>query len=338
MYPQNQWYAAAWSQDVTNEPLARTICGEDIVLYRQPDGRAVALADRCWHRQAPLSMGRVLDNGDLQCPYHGLEFNGEGVCTRVPSQECPPRKARVRAFPLSERHRFVWVWIGDTDKVDERLIPDLRWNDHPDWVGEGGTLTIACNFKLLVDNLMDLTHETYVHSTTIGDEKLPGAPVDTSVENGEVSVRRVIPDHDPAPFWKAEIANALEYQGHCDRWQIIRFIPPSCIAIDVGVAVAGTGGPDGHREQGVNAYVINAITPIDERNTLYLWNFVRNFDRGNAQRTADIQKRIEGVFLEDVAMLEGQQRAMDRGGETRMVTLKIDSGIAAARRIIDTLI
>ena len=337
MFVQNQWYAAAWDHEVGRTPLSRTICDEPVVLYKKIDGGVVALADRCWHRMAPLSMGRVLDNDEIQCPYHGLRFRSDGRCTLIPSQDRIPKSACVKAYPVTVRHRFVWVWIGDAEAADEAAIPDLHWNDAPGWVGEGGTIHLKANYKLLIDNLMDLTHETYVHASSIGDEFLPTAPITTSIDDGGVTVRRVVEDHQPAPFWKNAIRNALGTEENCDRWQIIRMTPPSTIVIDVGVAVTGTGALDGDRSQGVNGRVLNVITPETEGSTHYLWNFVRNFDLTNRSLTHEIRSAVASVFAEDEAMLEGQQRAIEATPSYRLANLNIDAGSIRARQLIERL-
>lgn len=338
MYAKNQWYAAAWDYQVNRNPLKRTVCDEDLVLYRKLDGGVVALADRCWHRLAPLSLGSVLDNDDIRCPYHGLTFNADGKCTHMPSQEMIPRSACVKSYPAVQKHRFIWVWIGEHGKADESLVPDLHWNDDPDWVGEGGTIELKCNYKLLIDNLMDLTHETYVHASSIGDEKLPGTPIETSSDADSVTVTRFIVDHQPAPFWKNAIRKALKKEDNCDRWQIIKYTAPSTIAIDVGVAVTGTGALKGKRDLGVNGYVLNAITPATETSTLYFWNFVRNFDIENRSLTVETQRSVGNVFAEDVEMLESQQKAIERSTDLRLANINIDAGSIRARRLLDKLI
>lgn len=337
MFVQNQWYAAAWDHEVGRTPLARTICGEPVVLYRKIDGSVVALADRCWHRMAPLSMGTVLDNDEIQCPYHGLRFAGDGSCTRIPSQDRIPKSACVKAYPVEVQHRFVWVWIGDSAAANPDDIPAVHWNDAPGWIGEGGTIHLKANYKLLIDNLMDLTHETYVHASSIGDEFLPSAPIETTVEDGGVTVRRFVEDHQPAPFWKNAIRNAHGTEANCDRWQIIRMMPPSTIVIDVGVAVTGTGALDGDRSQGVNGRVINVITPETDSTTLYFWNFVRNFDLSNRSLTREISATVAGVFAEDEEMLEGQQRAIDAMPSYRLANLNIDAGSVRARQLIERM-
>jgi len=127
-FPLNAWYAAAWSQEIKHELAARAICEKDVVLYRRADGEVAALEDACWHRLLPLSMGR-LDGDQVVCGYHGLVFNAAGRCTYMPAQKTINPSACVRAYPVAERHRLVWLWPGDPALADPAKIPDFHWND-----------------------------------------------------------------------------------------------------------------------------------------------------------------------------------------------------------------
>ena len=96
-WPLNAWYHAAWSHEITgNKPLARTFLNEDVVLFRDSEGNASALEDRCCHRATPLRLGDVVPEG-LQCGYHGMTFNGSGKCVKIPGQEKVPPYAKVRS-------------------------------------------------------------------------------------------------------------------------------------------------------------------------------------------------------------------------------------------------
>src|SRR6218665_727170 len=95
-----------------------------------------------------------------------------------PSQETMNPSACVRAFPIVERHRFVWIWPGDPALADPTLVPDLRWMNDPAWTGDGRMTEVKADYRLVIDNLMDLTHETYVHGSSIGNEALAKAPFD----------------------------------------------------------------------------------------------------------------------------------------------------------------
>ena len=163
-YPLNAWYPAAWGHEIGQALFARKICDTDLVFYRRQDGAAVALEDACWHRLLPLSLGKL--RGDqVMCGYHGLVFNSAGRCTFMPAQKTINPSAGVRSLPVAEKHRLIWIWPGDPALADPARVPDFHWNDGTDWVGEGGVFaSLQCDWRLVVDNLMDLTHETYVHS------------------------------------------------------------------------------------------------------------------------------------------------------------------------------
>ena len=173
-FPLNAWYAAAYDVEVGRALFPRTVCQQKLVLYRQTDGRVAALEDACWHRLLPLSMGR-LEGDEVVCGYHGLVFNAEGRCTHMPSQETLNPSACVRRFPVAEKHRFIWVWPGDPALADESLIPDLHWNHDPAWAGDGKMIRVKCDYRLVIDNLMDLTHETFVHGSSIGNRAVAEA-------------------------------------------------------------------------------------------------------------------------------------------------------------------
>lgn len=144
-FPLNAWYVAAWSHEVgRQELLARTICNTPIVFWRKSDNTIAALEDACWHRLLPLSLGR-LDGDEVVCRYHGLAFDGDGKCARMPSQDKLNPSACVKSFPNVERHRFVWIWPGDPALADPSLVPDMHWNDDPEWEGDGQTMYAECD-------------------------------------------------------------------------------------------------------------------------------------------------------------------------------------------------
>ncbi|WP_421934376.1 Rieske 2Fe-2S domain-containing protein [Phenylobacterium sp.] len=329
MFIRNRWYVAAWDKEVGRKPLARTICGEKVVLYRRADGSAAALADFCPHRLAPLSLGTV-EGDNLRCGYHGLVVDGSGACVEMPGQDAAPRLS-ARAYPLVERYRFVWVWIGEAALADPALIPDLWFCEHPDWTFEGDVYAVACDYRLLVDNLMDLSHETYVHPSSIGQKEIVEAPIDTRLEGEHVVVERWMKGIDAPPFWRTFLGK----DGLVDRWQICHFALPSAVTIEVGVAPAGTGAPEGDRSQGVEGVVVNFMTPESETTCRYYWGMARSFDIGDAGLTERMRQSQAGVFDEDVVVLEAQQRNIDLRPDLRLVTLGIDAGGAHARRLME---
>lgn len=332
-FPLDAWYAAAWDVEVKRALLPRTICNRKIVLYRRQDGTAAALEDACWHRLVPLSKGR-LDGDNVVCGYHGLAYNAQGRCVFMPSQETINPSACVRSYPVAEKHRFVWVWPGDPALADPARIPDLHWNQDPAWASDGRTISVKCDYRLVLDNLMDLTHETFVHGSSIGNDAVAEAPFQTIHGERTVTVTRWMRDIEPPPFW----AGQLGEPGKVDRWQIIRFEGPATIAIDVGVAPAGTGAPEGDRSLGVNGFVLNTITPQTDSTCLYFWAFARNYDILNQARTTQLREGVERIFREDEEVLEAQQAAMEANPGRVFYNLNIDAGSMWVRRLIDRMI
>ena len=332
-FPLNAWYAAAWDAEVKHALLPRAIGGKKLVFYRTSAGEAVALEDACWHRLLPLSMGR-LRGDDLVCGYHGLAFNPRGRCVFMPSQDTINPSAAVRAFPLIEKHRFIWVWLGDPALADPENVPDLHWNHDPEWAGDGKVIHVKCDYRLVVDNLMDLTHEAFVHSSSIGNDAVAEAPFVATHGDRTATVTRWMRDIDPPPFWAAQLGKP----GKVDRWQIIRFEAPSTIAIDVGVSPSGTGAPEGDRSQGVNGYVLNTITPATATSCHYFWAFLRNYRLDEQRLTTELRDGVARIFGEDEVVLEAQQRAIEEHPDHVFYNLNIDAGAMWARRLIDKMI
>jgi phenylpropionate dioxygenase-like ring-hydroxylating dioxygenase large terminal subunit len=332
-FPLNAWYAAAWDVEVARSLLPRTICNRPVVLYRKQDGTATALADACWHRLLPLSMGE-LHGDNVTCGYHGLEFDDTGRCVYMPSQQTINPSACVKSYPLVERHRFVWLWPGDPALADPDLVPDLHWNDDPGWAADGKYIHARCDYRLVVDNLMDLTHETYVHGSSIGNRAVAEAPFEATHTDTNATITRWMLDIDAPPFWRGQLGKP----GNVDRWQIITFTAPATIAIDVGVAPAGTGAPQGDRTAGVNGFVLNTMTPETDGTCHYFWAFARNYDIGNQARTHQLREGVAGIFGEDERILEAQQQAIEANPGYAFYNLNIDAGSMWARKLIDRMI
>ncbi len=199
-FPLNAWYAAAWETDIGRRLFARRICGVPLVLYRKADRSVVALRDACWHRLVPLSEGRLIDD-NVMCGYHGLIFNPQGRCIHMPSQETINPSAAVKSFPVLERYRLVWVWLGDPALADPAKVPDLHWLDDREWVALHDYQRVKCDYRLVVDNLMDLTHETFLHAKSIGQTAVAEAPFELVYGAGRVTMTRRMNAVAPPPFF-----------------------------------------------------------------------------------------------------------------------------------------
>lgn len=334
MFLKNCWYVAAWDHELTDGPMARTILDEPVVLYRDADGRPVALEDRCSHRFAPLSEGTV--EGDrIRCGYHGLLFGRDGDCVEVPGQSTVPPESGVASFPAIEKYRWIWIWMGESALADEATIPDYHWNDDPGWVSQGDRFYVKGSYRLLVDNLLDLSHVQYVHASTLGSEAVTRFPVETSRDGDRVHVNRWIMKAPPPPMFE----KASGITGDVDRWQLITWTPPCHVVIDVGCAVAGTGAPEGDRSQGMNMYSNHTITPETASSCHYFWHHARNFRLDDADLTGFLQQATSGAFFEDVAIIEAQQNSYDTApADFRQIDINADAGVLQASRTLDRLI
>lgn len=333
MFLKNSWYVAANDHEIGRQPLGRIILNEPVVMYRQEDGTVVALEDRCMHRHLPLSMGKLV--GDrLQCHYHGLQYDGTGKCVRIPGQDMVPPTAKIRSYPIVERYKWVWIWMGDPALADPDKIVDYHWLDDETWGARTSYLHVKANWQLIVDNLLDLTHLAFVHETTIGNSAL--------VDNASVKVTRGPEDvlvtrwiiNSPAP---PTFVKAGGFTEPVDRWQIIDWRPPACIRLDVGATPTGTGAPEGKRVGGIEMRNLNAITPETENTCHYFWGQAHSWDAKNGALSDMLLGQIKMAFLEDVAVFEAQQRNLEMIKNPQQLDINADTGVIQARRIIDRL-
>lgn len=343
MFLRNYWYVAAWNDEVSREPLARTILGEDIVLFRKRDGTVVALENRCAHRRLPLSAGRLVEDS-IQCGYHGLVYNGSGRCTHIPGQP-RPNGVCVKAYPVVERDRFVMVWMGDPAQADERRIVSFPRLSDPDWGVTKVRLHVKGNYLLIVDNLLDLSHIAYVHNSTIGNAAVAEEAEVKFTRRGEtVRVTREM-NGVPAARTYAEFG---PHQGTFDRWQLSEFYPPSFFFINNGSGRCGWRSPAGERvdTQGEWGFqVFHGITPESETTTHQFWALAHALDAVPPAGREEFYRQSHQVVLEDLAVYEGQQRSLDtdlRGAHAEDVKSSIaidaDRGLLYARQIIRELL
>jgi vanillate O-demethylase monooxygenase subunit len=215
----------------------------------------------------------------------------------------------------------------------------LEWADNPEWAYGGGLFHIECDYRLMIDNLMDLTHETYVHSSSIGQKEIDETPVNTKVEAGKVVTSRFMENITAPPFWQMALkSNGLAADMPVDRWQICNFVAPSHVMIDVGVARAGKGGLNAPNSDKVYSIVVDFITPETETSHWYFWGMARNFKAQDKALTDSIREGQGKIFSEDMCMLEQQQKNLLAHPGRRLLKLNIDAGGVHARRILDQML
>ena len=338
MFVRNCWYVAAWDHEVQRLKLTRRLLlGEPVVLYRKGDGAPVALEDRCCHRHAPLSHGR-LRGDNVECAYHSLVFDPSGACVHIPSQDTIPKTAKVRAYPVAEKHHWIWIWMGDPEQADEALIPDFSVMSDPEWNWRGETLAVEGNYMLVVENLMDLSHLPALHITTLADTAIPpnDIPVETKASGTAISVDRWVLDTAVPPYFR--LLGDFTKEDRVDRWMNTHFTPPSFVRIDIGAARTGTGARDGDRSQGITTWNLNAITPETEKSSHYFWAQAQNF-AGDDPSISEVDfQLVHQAFQEDLAIIRGQQENIDLDPNAPRLDLAADKAGVQARRIVERLV
>ena len=331
-YLRNAWYAAAFDHEVADQLLARTLLDEHVVFYRTGDGQAVALGDRCPHRFAPLSKGKIVD-GVVQCPYHGLRFGSSGACVHNPHGPVP-KAAKVPAYPLLERHGLVWIWMGDPAKADPALLPDFsKIADNVSRAPVRGYLRVGCNYQLVTDNLLDLSHVAYLHTLIGNADSSERNSFQMKVEGNTVYAYNHMPGEPLTPLWRMMWSKASNVG---DRRAHMRWDAPSLLLLDIGITECGRPESDGP-----GAAVAHILTPETKGSTHYFWVFARDTMLDDASLSEKIRTGIDTVFrLEDDPMVTACEARM-QGAELmdlKPVMLTTDASAVRARRVLAAMI
>ena len=334
----NQWYVAAYGREIGHELFSRTVCGESILFWRTREGAVTAVSDRCVHRRFPLSQAptRLVDD-QVVCGYHGFTYAGDGRCVAVPGQTRVPRTARLTSYPVVEQDSFVWVFIGDADRAATTRIPRAPWLDREGWTTVSGMEPLAARYGLLVDNLLDLSHETYLHGGYIGTPEVAGTPITTEVDEqaGVVYVSRHMDDAGCPPFY----SRSTGLTGRITRWQDIEYTPPCLYLLHSRIAPVGSvPRPDGADPDAFHVEVVYAITPETEHSTHDFWAVARDFALDDEGVSDFLAEQNRTVVLQDVAALDVLERvvATDPPGSQEL-SINIDTGGLAARRMLARL-
>ncbi len=337
--PTDQWYVAAYGREIGQELFSRTICGESILFWRTGAGEVTAMSDRCVHRRFPLSEAPSRLVGDqVVCGYHGFTYGADGRCVAVPGQTRVPRTARLKSYPTVERDSFVWVWIGDPAKADPATVPRAPWLASPDYTTVSGMEPLKARFGLLVDNLLDLSHETYLHGGYIGTPEVAATPTTTEVDDqaGIVNDSRHMDDAECPPFY----AKSTGLTGRIMRWQDIEYTPPCLYKLHSRIAPLGVlPRPDGSDPDAFHVEVVYAITPETEHSTHDFWAVARDFALGDQGVSDFLAEQNRTVVLQDVAALDVLEQviASEPAGYQEL-SINIDTGGLAARRMLAKLV
>jgi len=332
----NAWYIAAWSDELPAfeagaKPLARTILNTPLALFRDAAGKAAALEDRCCHRGAPLSLGLVVEDG-LQCGYHGMTFGGDGRCTVNPGEDAANHG--VRSYPVVEQQRTVWIWMGDPALADPGDILDFPWHERAgDWHFRYAYLAIACNFMLVMENLMDLTHLGYVHGRTIGGTPqyhVAAEQETVRTENGARMVRWTMNSPPPPTF-----AKAMPFKGMIDRMADFEYVAPASVIQFTTAMDVGRGARQNPDQPGaLRIRILHHATPETETTCHYFFSIGNGYRLDDPDASRELYDEVYPTFLEDRAIMEGQQQTILREPDRPLLIREHDTAVAHANRAL----
>lgn len=337
----NTWYVAGLSTDFQKAVLHGQVVAErPIVLWRTVEDHLVAFDDRCCHKRMPLSEGKLVDGGLLQCAYHGLCYDPSGACVRVPAHPdgyIPPQ-AKLREVPLIEQDGLVWIWPGDAARAQGTRPPRTPEVVSADWdtADVKGPVPVPANSLLLIENLLDITHFFPLHDGNIGDVENSRIPVklEEGVKDGNafVGTIREVSGYKQPPFLE-------EYFGYdvVDRHHTHFMLNPGLTRVQMRVWPNGKMG-DATSERGY--VILHAHTPVDRRN--HVWRLIVNLPKGLMCKSDPakpvLQQFVEtfpAVMAEDLWALEKQQKMFDYpdAGYSE-VFLRTDAALRRARQIL----
>ena len=283
------WQPVARLQDLEHGPQRAVLLGEALAAFLTESGEPAVVADRCAHRGASLSMGKV-EGESIQCPYHGWEWAGrDGACTRVPSladQRQIPSRAQIPAYPA--RAHWGLVWTALEEPVGD--LPTLPWFDAEEWTwGHGPSFELPVAFGVMIENFRDVAHFAFVHQATLGAIPEVIEPLEPERHGLEVTLRR-----------KMEFGDDAEAV-----WGSLREMGYHVIAPNFTSGRLFTD--DGER------CLLHAARAISATESAHYWieGGLENFDQERLEQAIAYDARIYGEDLPIISAIEPRELPLD---------------------------
>ncbi len=302
----DDWYVSAFADAVVPRLLARTLLGRGIVMYRSAQGKVVAMEDRCPHRSMPLSAGELKED-HIVCAYHGMRFNAQGDCVHVPSQATCPRSMGVRTYATLERGPVVWIWMGDPDSADVSRLPPQPWLTTGEWETSKGYMHLKASYVRLHENLLDLTHLSFLHARSFGTPDYASAAYQTETGDGHfVVMRNVVPTTLP-PVWAEP--TGIKGEGQAARIVRSEFLSPGMHEVSVSFydCTLAEDVRDTFRIR-----TAHLPTPETATSTHYFVVHGRDFAQQDKGMTQFMHEQLFVAFNEDVTGLALQEEVLAR--------------------------
>jgi phenylpropionate dioxygenase-like ring-hydroxylating dioxygenase large terminal subunit len=324
-FQKNVWYVAAYPTEVNRSLRRRIIIDTPVLLYRRENGTPAAMLDRCPHRFAPLSRGK-LDGDVVECGYHGLRFDADGRCALNPQGNVKP-SMDIPSYAIVERHGLIWLWLGEQSLADPQLIPDLSFMEAPGAKTIHNYLKTDFRYDILVDNLLDLSHAQYLHLGTFSGGPSARSEMTVREVGNEVIFERV-QYHAPAAPRDADLA------AFVDQSIRIHWHPGQVMSFVVRTVAAGTPFEGGHVIQ-----FCHIPTPESADGTHYFMSNTHYAMDDAAVRAAG-QMQLKIVGTEDCPILEAIHAEMhgDELMSMRPVVLPADMGALRVRSVMKRIL
>jgi phenylpropionate dioxygenase-like ring-hydroxylating dioxygenase large terminal subunit len=331
-YLRNAWYMAGWADEVSGGAmLARRLLDTPVLLFRDEAGAARAIFDRCPHRFVPLSKGRV-ERGAVFCGYHGLGFDGSGVCIRNPHGPIV-QSMRIQTYPVREAFRALWIWMGDPARAEATPLVNLSIVDRmPDTAFSKGYIAGNGGYQLFVDNILDLTHADYLHPDTLGGGSFTRTRAKIFERDDSIGAHWHCMNEVPTPVQEAMFGSGTKV----DSWTEVDWYTPSILTLRSGAVPAGTP-----REAGGNVTNLHIMTPETSRSTHYFFASTRDFAMNDAELNERFAAWRARIFLtEDKPMIAAQQQRLGDHDlfDLDPILLRIDEGAVRVRRRLAAMI
>lgn len=322
----NEWYVAAFKDEVGRELLARKILNKRVVMYRTLDGAPVALEDRCAHRSFPLSKSH-LEGDSIICGYHGFKYSCTGDLVEIPSQSKCPHGIGIRNYKLAETGPLVWIWLGDQSLADESKIPHLPWLEDSNWACTSGYFFHPGNYVSMHENLMDLTHLTFLHAATIGTPDYASAPYKTELKDGHYKLIREVVPTTLSPVWGQ--TTGLAGKDTAARIATSEFLSPGLHQVSVKFYDSAL---DEETRENYKIHTAHILTPETNNTMHYFIVHGRDFALNDEHIERFMHEQLFAAFQEDVEGLGALEAILDDQDEHHFeISVASDSPAVATR-------
>jgi phenylpropionate dioxygenase-like ring-hydroxylating dioxygenase large terminal subunit len=320
--PRNHWYIAALSEEVGEALTERWLLSRNVLLFRKRDGQAVALRNRCPHRSYPLSRG-TREGDTVVCGYHGIAFDAQGGCVRIPSQEGAVGTLRARSYPVIERSPFIWIWMGE-GAPQPAEPPAIPWLSNPAYAHVTGVFDVGCSYIRLHENVLDLSHLAYLHKETLPGFDILDRPQVTEAGGG---VRVLLTARG--------VRRAGSDQSQPEQTMDLRFVSP---AVHIAENTARHPDSAAGSVRSTHSGYVHAFTPIDQRRTRYFWSISRDEKLGDEALSATIKTNFATVLMQDIEGLSLVEEIWAREADDfEEFSVVADRAGLRMRRIVQTL-